>query len=62
MLSFRARRTLSDEWCEAPGVSEAFKREAVERVWSSRLSVVAGELGLHDTVLRKWARQFGVGT
>lgn len=39
---------------------EAFKREAVERVRSSGLSAgaVAVELGLHDTVLRKWVRQF----
>ena len=40
---------------------ETFKREAVERVRSSGLSVgaVAVEAGLHDTVLRKWVRQFG---
>ena len=40
---------------------EAFKREAVERVRSSGLTVgaVAVELGLHDTVLRKWVRHFG---
>lgn len=40
---------------------EAFKREAVERVRTSGLSVgaVAVELGLHDTVLRKWVRQLG---
>ncbi len=35
---------------------EAFKREAVERVSSSDLSLgqVAQELGLHETVLRRW--------
>jgi hypothetical protein len=35
---------------------EAFKREAVARVSSSGLSViqVAGELGVHGTVLRRW--------
>ena len=39
---------------------EAFKREAVERVASSALSVekVATELGLHETVLRRWVKQF----
>lgn len=39
---------------------EAFKREAVERVSSSGLppSKVASELGLHETVLRRWMRQF----
>ena len=40
---------------------EAFKREAVERVVSSGLSAgaVAAELGLHETVLRRWMMQFG---
>ena len=40
---------------------EAFKREAVERVASSGVSagVVAAELGLHETVLRRWMMQFG---
>jgi transposase len=40
---------------------EAFKREAVERVASSCLSAgaVAAELGLHETVLRRWMTQFG---
>ncbi len=35
---------------------EAFKREAVERVATSGLSAgrVAAELGLHETVLRRW--------
>jgi transposase len=35
---------------------EAFKREAVDRVITSGLSVgkVATELGLHETVLRRW--------
>ena len=38
---------------------EAFKREAVERVGSGGLSAgkVAAELGLHETVLRRWMRQ-----
>ena len=41
--------------------SEAFKREAVDRVVSSGLSVVevARALGLHETVLRRWMMQFG---
>ena len=40
---------------------EAFKREAVERVAASGLSAgaVAAELGLHETVLRRWMTQFG---
>jgi transposase len=39
---------------------EAFKREAVDRVASSGLSVekAATELGLHETVLRRWTKQF----
>jgi transposase len=39
---------------------EAFKREAVDRVISSGLSVgkVAAELGLHETVLRRWVTHF----
>lgn len=41
---------------------DSFKREAVDRVASSGLSVgaVARELGLHETVLRRWMTQFGV--
>ncbi len=41
---------------------ESFKREAVDRVANSGLSAgaVARELGLHDTVLRRWMTQFGV--
>lgn len=41
---------------------EAFKREAVARVTSSGMapSKVATELGLHETVLRRWMRQFTV--
>ncbi len=41
---------------------EAFKREAVARVSASGLppSKVASELGLHETVLRRWMRQFTV--
>ena len=43
-------------------ISDAFKREAVERVRSGGLSAgkVAAELGLHETVLRRWIRQSGV--
>jgi len=39
---------------------ESFKREAVDRVASSGLSTgaVARELGLHETVLRRWMSQF----
>ena len=40
---------------------ESFKREAGDRVASSGLSAgrVAAELGLHETVLRRWMMQFG---
>ncbi len=40
----------------------SFKREALDRVANSGLSVgaVARELGLHETVLRRWMTQFGV--
>jgi transposase len=43
---------------------EAFKREAVERVGSSGLtaSKVAAELGLHETVLRRWVRQLNAAS
>jgi transposase-like protein len=39
---------------------ESFKREAVDRVATSGLSAgaVAKELGLHETVLRRWMSQF----
>jgi transposase len=38
---------------------EAFKREAVERVRSGGLTAgkVAAELGIHETVLRRWMKQ-----
>ena len=41
---------------------ESFKREAVDRVANSGLSAgaVARELGLHETVLRRWMTQFGM--
>ncbi|WP_407936876.1 transposase [Jiella pelagia] len=41
---------------------EEFKRQAVERARTSGLSVadVAMELGIHDTQLRRWMRQFSV--
>jgi transposase len=40
---------------------EVFKREAVDRVISSGLSVgkVATELGLNETVLRRWVVRLG---
>jgi transposase len=40
---------------------EAFKREAVDRVTSSGLPVgrVAAELGLNETVLRRWVARLG---
>ena len=40
---------------------ETFKREAVDRVARSGLSAgaVARELGLHETVLRRWMMQYG---
>lgn len=39
---------------------DAFKREAVDHVQSSGLTVtqVPEELGLHETVLRRWIRRF----
>jgi transposase len=39
---------------------EAFKREAVQRVATSGLSAgrVSAELGVHETVLRRWMAQF----
>ena len=39
---------------------ETFKREAVERVRTSGLTIVAvaEELGLHETVLRRWIQKF----
>ena len=43
---------------------ETFKREAVARVTASGVppSKVASELGLHETVLRRWMRQFTVSS
>jgi len=40
---------------------DAFKREAVERVRTSGMTIiaVAEELGLHETVLRRWIARFG---
>ncbi len=40
---------------------DEFKRQAVERADTSGLSVmdVAAELGIHETQLRRWMRQFG---
>ena len=40
---------------------ESFKRETVDRVATSGLSAgaMARELGLHETVLRRWMMQFG---
>ena len=39
---------------------DAFKREAVERAWTSGLTIiqVAEELGLHETVLRRWIQRY----
>jgi len=39
---------------------ESFKREAVEKAATSGLStaVVAAELGIHETMLRRWMLQF----
>ena len=39
---------------------DAFKREAVDRARTSGLTIiqVAEELGLHETVLRRWIRRF----
>ena len=61
MLAFRSWRGVSHEYGEAPGFPESFKREAVEWVDTSGLSAgaVAIELGLHETVLRRWMMQFG---
>jgi transposase len=43
---------------------KSFKRDAVNRVVSSGLSAgtVAIELGLHETVLRRWVKETGVVT
>lgn len=43
---------------------DAFKREAVERVRTSGMTIiaVAEELGLHETVLRRWIARFGGAT
>ena len=40
---------------------DEFKRQAAERVETSGLSImdVAAELGVHETQLRRWIRQFG---
>jgi transposase len=40
---------------------EAFKREAVERVRTSGLTIlaVAKELDVHETVLRRWIARYG---
>ena len=40
---------------------DAFKREAVDRARTSGLTIieVAEEVGLHETVLRRWMRRFG---
>ena len=40
---------------------EAFKREAVERVRTSGMTIiaVANELGLHETMLRRWIQRYG---
>jgi transposase len=42
---------------------EEFKREAVAQIEASGRSAgaIATDLGLCDTVLRKWIRQFGSG-
>ena len=42
---------------------DTFKREAVERVRTSGMTIiaVAEELGLHETVLRWWIARFGGG-
>jgi transposase len=43
---------------------DAFKREAVDRVRTSGMTIiaVAKELGLHETVLRRWIARFGGST
>lgn len=40
---------------------EAFEREAVEWVRTSGMPIiaVANELGLHETVLRRWTQKYG---
>lgn len=50
-MEMKKRRYFPDE----------FKRHAVERAKTSGLSVmsVAAELGIHETQLRRWMRQFG---
>lgn len=41
--------------------SDEFKRQVTERVETSGLSImdVVAELGVHETQLRRWIRQFG---
>lgn len=66
MIGFRAKEGVFDGEEEAAAFPELFKRQAVERVETSGLSVsqVAVELGLHETVLRCRAHLFDlpVGT
>lgn len=40
---------------------DEFKRQATERALTSGLTIidVAAELGIHETQLRRWIRQFG---
>lgn len=40
---------------------DEFKRQAAERAETSGLSImdVAADLGVHETQLRRWIRQFG---
>lgn len=40
---------------------DAFRREALERVGTSGMTIIAGaeEPGLHGTVLRRWIARFG---
>ena len=53
---------MSDEQWQRRIFPEVFKREAVAGVGASGRapSKVASELGLHETVLRRWMRQFTV--
>ncbi len=43
--------------------TEDYKRQVVDLVVSSgrRPTVVAGEVGLHPTLLCRWVRQYGAG-
>lgn len=52
----------SDEWSKEANISGGIQARSGGRVWWGGLSAgkVAAELGLHETVLRRWIRHSGV--